>query len=141
MVRQYFNLDEAEELIPSISPLLRRARQLKQELDTYEFVVERNLSSDGEESLLDLIGNEPDAEFHDLRENFYRIIETIESRGGLVRNIDEGLIDFYSRFEGREIFLTWQVGDRRIRHWHDIDEDVWNRKEIVDLRFASDNCK
>ncbi len=132
MVRRYFTVEEAEALLPSVSPLLLRARRVKRRLEQYERVVQR-VTADGREEFFDEVESF-DAEYEELKESFYDLIERIESTGCIVRSIDEGILDFYTRFEGRDVFLTWRQGDGGVRFWHLPEEDHWSRREIVTLQ-------
>jgi len=41
-----------------------------------------------------------------------------EARGIVVRDIEQGLIDFPAEREGREIFLCWRLGEEAVDFWH-----------------------
>ena len=41
-----------------------------------------------------------------------------EARGIVVRDIEQGLIDFPGRREGREIYLCWRLGEEAVDFWH-----------------------
>ena len=41
-----------------------------------------------------------------------------EARGIVVRDIEQGLIDFPGRREGREIYLCWRFGEEAVDFWH-----------------------
>lgn len=132
MVRRYFSVDEAERRLTTLSPLVRQAQELKHRIDAYNARVRRQLMTDGsEEDLLDIT---LDAEYEELKQHFYHTVERIEEHGCLLRDIDSGVVDFYTRFEGRDVFLSWRVGERRISHWHELDESVDDGKRIVELR-------
>lgn len=133
MERKYFDIHEAEKLLPNISPLVQRAQQLKERIDIHEARVQRRMLTDGSEELA-LSDLELDSSLTTMREKFYETIEKIEKHGCLVRNIDEGCVDFYTRFEGREVFFCWQVGSKKIKHWHELEENFTARKKILELR-------
>jgi len=121
-----FSIDEAERLIPLLSPLVLRAQQLKRQLETYEEVtLRRRVTTDGAYETESL-----DAEQHALKESFYATIEEITAHGCVVRDVDEGLIDFPTRFEGRDVHFSWRLGERHITHWHDGEA----RHTIIELR-------
>ena len=46
---------------------------------------------------------------------------------------EQGLVDFPSQFEGREIYLCWKLGEDRVRHWHEVDTGFEARQEIIEL--------
>ena len=60
------------------------------------------------------------------------IFEKIEQIGVLVKDLDIGLIDFLTRYQGRQVCLCWKLGEDRIRFWHGMDEGFAGRKPIDD---------
>lgn len=131
MARRYFTVEEAEAQLPSISPLLLRAKRLKRRLEQHEHIVQR-VTADGREELFDEVESF-DTEYETLKEMFYDLVERIEQKGCIVRSVDEGIIDFYTRFEGRDVFLTWKLGEKKVNYWHEIDDDPWNRNKILEI--------
>ncbi len=135
MVRKYFGIPEAEDLLPSLAPLLNKAQRLKNKLERYEQVtLRKRIRTDGSEDSIDFDSSEIlDADFQAIKEKFYQAVEKIESKGCIVRDLDEGVLDFYAQFEGREVFLCWRQGEKRITHWHEADEGYAGRKRILEL--------
>lgn len=132
MVRTYFDVRGAEALLPSLNLLVRRARQLKVEMDAYQRIIRRGrVLTNGEEEEMD---ETFDGDLNTLKEEFYNVIEHIESSGAIVRDVNEGILDFYAKFEGKDVFLTWKVGDRKIKYWHYSDESFTNRRRILELK-------
>ena len=43
----------------------------------------------------------------------------------------DGLCDFYSRMDGRDVFLCWRLGEPEVLYWHDLDCRV-QRTSVVD---------
>lgn len=56
--------------------------------------------------------------------------ERLEEMGVLIKDLDIGLIDFLTRYHGREVCLCWKLGEDRIRFWHGVEEGFRGRKEI-----------
>jgi len=69
-------------------------------------------------------------EFHRLYYNFYKILDKLSDLG-VFCDIDEGIIEFPSKLNGRDVFLCWQLGDNRIRFLREIDAD--ERKPLIDV--------
>jgi hypothetical protein len=62
-----------------------------------------------------------------------RIVETIsriQETGCVVKDIDEGLIDFPSIIEGEEALLCWKQGEVRIEYWHGLEDGFAGRKRL-----------
>lgn len=132
MVRAYFSIGEAEALLPSLSSLVEKARDLKVSLDREERVsVRQTLMTDGSTELSDF-GESYDGQLNSLKESFYEAVEKIESMGAVLRDVEKGLVGFYTHFEGRDVLLCWRLGERRIRFWQELDEGA--RKRILEFR-------
>jgi hypothetical protein len=54
----------------------------------------------------------------------------MEDMGVLVKDLDIGLIDFLTRYHGREVCLCWKLGEDRIAFWHGMEEGFRGRKAI-----------
>jgi hypothetical protein len=134
MAKRYFSINEAEDLLPSLSPLLTRAQALKDELDVKEQVaVRQRIMTDGSEESIDF-DDVYDCDANGTKEEFYATVEKIEAMGAIIRDLDQGLIDFYTEFEGRDVFLSWRHGERKIRFWHEEGEGGAGRKRILELK-------
>jgi hypothetical protein len=59
-----------------------------------------------------------------------RCVNAIHELGGVVKDLDTGLVDFPAQVEGREAFLCWRLGEDEITHWHGIDEGFSGRKPL-----------
>lgn len=131
MVRKYFSIAEADALLPTISPLARQAQELKERLERHEqAAIRRQITTDGETEVF-IEGLEScDVERQELFERFYAVVETIETNGCILRDIDAGIVEFYTRFEGRDVFFSWKLGERRVRFWREDDENAARRRIV-----------
>jgi len=71
--------------------------------------------------------------FHKLSHEFYIEFEKILSLGVIIKDVEQGLIDFYTLHEDREIFLCWKYGEDSIQYWHEILDGFPGRKHISKL--------
>ena len=58
------------------------------------------------------------------------LMRKIEEMGCEVKGIREGLIDFPSLREGREVYLCWRMPEKEILFWHDLNSGFTGRKPI-----------
>jgi hypothetical protein len=69
-----------------------------------------------------------------LRESAARLAlaaEKIESYGCLLKDIDQGLVDFpWEMEEDRVVFLCWQFGEPAVIAWHPVDGGFAQRKPL-----------
>jgi hypothetical protein len=57
--------------------------------------------------------------------------EKIESYGCLLKDIDQGLVDFpWEMDENRVVFLCWQFGEPAVIAWHPVDGGFAQRKPL-----------
>jgi hypothetical protein len=61
---------------------------------------------------------------------YNHIIQQLESFGCEIKGVREGLVDFPSVREGREVYLCWRMPEKEIRFWHDMDTGFAGRKPI-----------
>ena len=140
MSDKYFERGEAEELLPFIAQRLAQARAFKQEIDTLDAALARTMAR-----IMVLGGSIPPltelSERKWAREQLVgqlqEAVSGIQETGCLVKDVEEGLVDFPSLRDGEEVYLCWKLGEERIRYWHGIQEGFAGRKSLDDP--CSDN--
>ncbi len=60
------------------------------------------------------------------------IIQQLQEFGCVIKDLDIGLIDFPTEFDGAEVYLCWKLGEDGIGWWHGVDEGFRGRKAIDD---------
>jgi len=128
-----FTLSQAQSLIASIGPLLRKAIELKsqyaeserafQEL-THRIMVRGGLLVDRDRALT--VRRARDTAAQQLRDT----VNEVQEFGCVIKDLDTGLLDFPTLFRGREVYLCWKLGEPSISYWHGVDEGFAGRKEI-----------
>lgn len=119
-----FTVEQADALLPRIEPLVKEARRVKREIEMIAVNCQSNDTI--------LKQERPRLEKH--LTTLTALIENIENLGGYVKDLDVGIIDFLSAFEGRDIFLSWKLGEQQVTHWHELDETFAQRQTIIDLK-------
>lgn len=133
MADKYFDRQEAEELLLTLAPWLQEAQDEKQKIEAYKTELAQVASR-----IIVLGGTSPPLgellrkkSVHDeAAERLVEVINRIQEKGVLVKDIDIGLIDFPSLQDGEEIYLCWKLGENHIEFWHGIDEGYAGRKPI-----------
>lgn len=128
--KRYFTIGEAEVLLQKISRILRKVVSLNKALDILS-TIEIEVYDDDYENLRKL--TKINRQFHKLSYQFFSGIESIEGMGCIIIDYEIGIINFYSRFESRDIFLSWRLGEKGIKFWHEVDECYMQRKPILEL--------
>lgn len=128
-----FTLAEAESLLPSVDRLLRKAVEFKADYAGAERRVEsfqkRIIVMGG--MVVDRTQVRETRERRDQAAASLRaVLEEVQELGCVVKDLDIGLVDFPTTFQGREVYLCWKLGEPAITFWHGVDEGFAGRKAI-----------
>ncbi len=122
---RYFTLEEANQVLHQIQPLLTRILQIRQSvLDRRPELIPilQKVKSNG--------GNRQVSELVDEFRQLEALVAEIQASGAIVKDINHGLIDFPHWREGREVYLCWQFGEDEIRYWHEVDAGFAGRQPL-----------
>ncbi len=131
MAPRQFSLDEAERLLPRLSALLLRMQELKREHDQLQEKVrqfEGKMASDGH--LLEAELNRARQEMTRAAAQVNDLIQEVQALGCELKDIDQGLVDFRTVMNGREVYLCWKLGEPSIGWWHDLETGVAGRQPL-----------
>jgi Uncharacterized conserved protein (DUF2203) len=59
-----------------------------------------------------------------------RAIAELEAVEVILRDVENGLIDFPAIRDGREVYLCWLVDEDEITHWHPLDAGFGGRQPL-----------
>ena len=128
-----FTLEEANELVPTLEVEFGRVARLRAELAPLVELL------GGADAVVDILqrgarprpGWEGEAEqVRRLASEISSTVERVAALGCLVKDLDQGLVDFFSMQEDEPVFLCWQFGEPGVVHWHPIDEGFAGRRPI-----------
>jgi hypothetical protein len=133
MSDKYFDRREAEELLRTLVPWLTEARSEKQKIDAFKEDLTQAASR-----IMILGGTFPPfaellkkkSAHDDAVTRLEEIVSKIQETGCVVKDLDEGLVDFPSLIEGEEVYLCWKLGEEHIDFWHGVDEGFSGRKPL-----------
>ena len=78
--------------------------------------------------------SELNMDFHKKMYLYHTYLRKLIALGAYVKDLNMGLVDFYSKHLGKEILLCWMYGEETISHWHHIEEGFDNRQPIALLK-------
>ncbi|MBI4436248.1 MAG: DUF2203 domain-containing protein [Candidatus Omnitrophica bacterium] len=132
MEPKIFSLAEANHLIPRIRELLQKLRMLREKIEAQKL----------EMDLLEIVGvprqgivvdtgmTKEMSSLNDMAGEFNKCLEELEDMGCQVKDLDQGLVDFFSVREGQLIYLCWKEGEDVVQYWHTLDGGFQGRKPI-----------
>jgi hypothetical protein len=121
---RHFSREEANALLPQLTGLLSQLQEAKDELtdtEAHEALSEAAPTNGGGEQ-----GRQVGVAFLEVR----RILETVERAGIVLRDIDQGLVDFPALMDGREVYLCWELGEDEVGYWHDLEGGYGGREPL-----------
>jgi hypothetical protein len=133
-----FTLSEAQTVLPVVEALLRkaqtasaRAAQLGQEMQALS---QRIFHSGGMHVNVAQAARRR-AERDKATQELTDTLAEIDEIGVVVKDLDQGLLDFPAVMDGRTVLLCWKLGEKEIGFWHSTEEGFAGRKP-VDARFG-----
>jgi hypothetical protein len=130
--QQYFTAEEANEALLEVRPLTEELvghRRALVELQERQSTVTARIAGNG--------GNVEPHELEEVQEQLdeevagiARCVARIHEVGALVKDLDDGLVDFPATRDGRDVLLCWRLGEDEIGFWHGLDEGFSGRKPL-----------
>jgi hypothetical protein len=128
-----FTVEEANALLVELRPRFERLVAAKRELDRLQVqagvlgVATAGASAENPDAIaLRRIVERRAA----LAQQLSAGVNAIHRRGALVKDLDQGLLDFYAVSGDRLIFLCWRMGESEISHWHTLEGGFAQRQPI-----------
>jgi hypothetical protein len=130
-------VQEANALLPRIHLILKSLREQRNVI----------LRTQAQIEIEEMTGTDPKGElspagkaavsklmetFHYQTRQFEEKLEELFQMGAHLKDLDSGLVDFYSRRGSEIVFLCWKEGEAEIRHWHSLQGGFQNRQPIKD---------
>ena len=132
-----FSVEEANRLIPYLEQALgalaasaRDIAALQREVQVLAAIESTGATSKSHD-VVEL--REKEARCARLLEEFRASLHEVASRGCILRDLDLGLVDFYSMARDKVVCLCWRMGEPAIAHWHTTDEGFSGRRPLSEL--------
>ena len=122
---KYFSVEEANALIPKLLIDIPRIQDLMKRL-IHEFPDIKNAREKAQFNGGSLQG----IDYINCVLQMNSLTEELEAKGCILKGIENGLVDFPSLREGKEIYLCWKNPEQRIEYWHDILSGFSGRQRI-----------
>jgi hypothetical protein len=122
---QYFTLQEANETLNIIRPLMDEVQVIRQKILENQPeawpAIEKSAGNGGNRALSNLVQD---------FEKLDALVHQIQDTGAQIKDINTGLLDFSALKNGREVYLCWQHGEDDIKYWHEIEAGFAGRQPI-----------
>jgi len=132
--RRYFSVEEANKTLPLVRAIVADivsqfhvVNELKQRLSAVMNERKRMASDPYSEELAQ---SQSEMEAEEAKLAAY--INELTKLGVELKGTD-GLCDFYSIMDGREVYLCWRLGEPEVMHWHELNAGAAGRKPLAPL--------
>lgn len=132
-----FSIEEANRLLPylegalaGLSALGREVTSLRREIEVLGAIAGSGASVENPD-VLSL--REKERAYADALDRFRGSLTEVAQHGCIIRDLELGLVDFYTTARDRVVCLCWRRGEPAVAHWHPIDEGFSGRRPLNEL--------
>ena len=131
-------LEEANQLIPQLREILQELRKRRDDLERLEEkkAVE-DLSWLRPDGTVSPNAQEEIERLNQLQEQqvqlFEKTLGQLNSIGAQLKDLDAGLVDFFTARGETLVYLCWKVGEEQIQYWHDLESGFAGRRPLAEL--------
>ena len=132
MADRYFTPAEANELLPTVRPIVERMVGHRRALALATIRHARIAAK--------IAGNGGGVRPHEVDElqraidleagEVVRHVEELQELGLLVKDLDDGLVDFPALRGDEEVLLCWRLGEEEVAFWHSLEDGFAGRKPL-----------
>jgi len=123
--QRYFTVAEANALLPDLSIRLLRLQAMLQRLREEYAEKEVELFQRAQTN-----GKLPTWEPSTIAPEIHKAVDELHKMGVLLRDIEQGIVDFPHLRDGREVLLCWRLGEPRVEYYHELDTGFRERKPL-----------
>ncbi len=130
-----FTVEEANQLLPRVQEILHQLRRQRDEIRKLEQkkAVEE-LSWLREDGTVSPKAQREVARFEKRMEetarSFEAQIQELNTLGAQLKDLEEGLVDFFTARGDTLVCLCWKDGEQKIRYWHDLESGFAGRRSL-----------
>ena len=122
---KHFTPEEANATLPQLKPLVGELLSYRKEI-----IAARAELGPVLESAEFNGGSRRASEVVELFRRTERCVQRIHALGCVLKDINQGLVDFPSRRDGRQVLLCWKHGEDSVGFWHDTESGFAGRQPL-----------
>ena len=129
---RFYRLDEANDRLAELRPLLEKLRADRQEVARLQQKIVKARGTNGSAEHAEELAAIEHA-MRALVRRMEKAVDQIDGWGVALRDILTGLVDFPALANGRPIWLCWRLGEGDITWWHEQDRGFDDRRRLTEL--------
>ncbi len=123
-----FTLREADALLPKVESILQHMDVLLKR--THQLAATRPPAASDPSALEIAESARIRSQMEFLLQAVEEDIQLIGHMGGVVKDVEKGLVDFLGRVEGEDAWLCWKRGEPKIYFWHPLHAGFSERQTL-----------
>jgi len=124
---RFFSVEEAEALIPRLEEIFESVAELAAQAEAKAAALRRQKpAGPAEEAALAI----ERSQLQFLAQAIDKRMHEIMDLGAVPKGIEPALVDFPGRIGGKDVYLCWKLGEKRITHYHGLDEGFGGREPL-----------
>lgn len=128
---KHFTAEEADALIPELEKIFSAVADLTATAELKAASLRRREHAGNEDPAAAAIER---SQLQFLAAGINEWMQKIVELGALPKGVEPALVDFPSRIDGREAYLCWKLGEKKVSHYHPVDEGFSTRKPLPKRR-------
>jgi hypothetical protein len=128
---RYFTLSEANATLPLVRRIVADITatypKWRDLVSSFELVAAQARPEWGESAEQVRLRGEVEAVAKDIA----NYLSELEQIGCVFKGFDQGLVDFYGKLDGRDVFWCWKVGEEKIEYWHELEAGFAGRQSVA----------
>jgi hypothetical protein len=131
--RKLFTVEQANQVLPLVRSIVKDLVELSREVIERRQRVSELMAGRGSQGS-DVYSQELSQVEQELErdaEQLQEYITELRSLGVEPKSGPDGLVDFPSIMDGREVYLCWKLGESEVLHWHELEAGFAGRLPLV----------
>lgn len=117
-----YSVEEANELLPHLAPALVELRSKWDLAVEIRSTITHSAGTNG--------GSAKRERWARTLARVQELLARFEAWEVIVRDIEEGLVDFPGIVDGREAYLCWKLGEPSVQYWHPPETGIAGRQRL-----------
>ncbi|NIA08144.1 MAG: DUF2203 family protein [Actinobacteria bacterium] len=126
--KRLFSVEQANSSLPLVKRIAHDIIQTAGEVRDYQEQFE-SLQSKGDPGQAESTM----AKIAKTREKYQQLLRELSALGCRLGDEISGTVEFPAVVNGRQVVLSWRMGESQINHWHDLGQDSQERRLLAEL--------
>lgn len=128
---KYFTVEEADALIPELEKIFSAVADLTALAEVKAASLRKRQTTVDHDHAGAAIER---SQLQFLASGINEWLQKIVALGALPKGVSPALVDFPSRVDGADAYLCWKLGEKRVTHFHPVNEGFSTRKPLPKRR-------